>query len=854
MSKIIRTCILLPLLLLANAQAVETAAPKAATPAAKAPAAKSAGKLNILARAGTDTIQLLGPDSKQQIVISHDTPTAPGAPLVPNQDVTTKAKIEIIPAGIVSIDANGYITPLANGTATITARYNDLPLADKVVTVEKFGSHQPISFPNDVVPILTRNDCNTGGCHGKSGGQNNFRLSLLGYEPEKDFEFLVSESRGRRLFPAAPEYSLLLMKANGDTPHGGGARIDENSDEYKLIVRWIKNGMSYGPENDPIVDHIEVLPHERLVDPGSEQQLSVTAFFSDGSNRDITHLALYESNQPEMSSVDEKGLIKFEKQSGSTSIMVRFQEYVDIFNATIPLGAKMPVLPKPVNFIDEQIFTHLELLGMPPSADSDDATFLRRVTVDIAGRLPTLEEAKTFLASKDAKKREQTINTLLDSPDYADHFAGKWAAILRNKRTTEGHKRGTYLFHSWIRDSLLQNKPYNEFVSEILTASGEIGQNPPVAWYRAVKDEKSQMQDVAQMLLGIRIQCAQCHHHPYEKWSQDDYYSFSAFFSTLSRKKGEQPGEEIIFNKRAVAGSTNPNTKQRLKPTPLDGEPLELSPGQDPRVELSRWLTNKKNPFFSKMLVNRYWKHFFSRGLVEPEDDIRVTNPATHPKLLEQLTQSFTDSGYDMKQLIRTICNSHTYQLSATPNEHNAADTQNYSRYYPKRLQAEVLLDSINDVSDTANAFKGQVKGVRAIALPDDKFNGQSYFLTVFGRPEMDSACECERTQDANLAQSLHLINGQTLQKKLADASGRASILAKAKDRSDDDRISEIYLYALSRSPKSEELTAAKAHLEKKRKQSIADPKKMPTEKAEQESFEDILWALINTKEFRFNH
>jgi len=848
MIKLINTCILLPILLLTNIQAAE--------PSSKAPvaAAKPTEKLTILGRAGSDTIHLLGPDAKQQMVVTLDTTTAPGAQLVPNQDVTTKAKIEIIPAGIVSIDASGYITPLANGTATIIARYNDLPLADKVVTVEKFESHQPISFPNDVVPILTRNDCNTGGCHGKSGGQNNFRLSLLGYEPEKDFEFLVSESRGRRLFPAAPEHSLLLMKANGDTPHGGGARMDSTSDEYKLIVRWIKNGMSYGPENDAKVDHIEVLPHERLVKPGSKQQLSVTAFFSDGSNRDITHLALYESNQPDMSSVDETGLIKFEKQSGTTSIMVRFQEYVDIFNATIPLGAKMPPLPKPVNFIDEQIFTQLQLLGMPPSENSDDATFLRRVTVDIAGRLPTLDEAKNFLASKNSKKREVVINALLDSPDYADHFAGKWAAILRNKRTTEGHRRGTYLFHSWIRDSLMQNKPYNEFISEILTASGEIGQNPPVAWYRAVKDEKSQMQDVAQMLLGIRIQCAQCHHHPYEKWSQDDYYSFSAFFSTLSRKKGEQPGEEIIFNKRAVAGSTNPNTKERLKPTPLDGEAPELALGDDPRIELSRWLTDKKNPFFSKMLVNRYWKHFFSRGLVEPEDDIRVTNPATHPKLLAQLTKSFTDSNFDMKQLIRTICNSRTYQLSAAPNEHNATDTQNYSRYYPKRLQAEVLLDSINDVSSTANAFKGQIKGVRAIALPDDKFNGQSYFLTVFGRPEMDSACECERTQDANLAQSLHLINGQTLQKKLADASGRASLLAKAKDRSDDDRIAEIYLYALSRSPKTEELTAAKAHLAKKRKQSTDDPKKMPAEKAEQESFEDILWALINTKEFLFNH
>ena len=796
-----------------------------------------------------ESVSLEGPWSGQQLVVTEHIADE-------EKDVTSRVQWEIQPAGVASIDAHGYLTPLADGSATVSAR---LPESERVIsapiTVSQFASRPAIDFPNEVVPVFTKYGCNGGGCHGKSGGQNNFRLSLLGYEPWNDHDWLVRESRGRRLSPAAPEHSLLLMKATGEIPHEGGIRMEKGTRDYDTVVRWIRQGTPYGPEDGPGVERIAVFPEERVVSPRAEQQLAVTAYFSDGTTRDITRMAIYEANQEDRAEVDEKGHVLLQDKTGSTSVMVRFQEHVAVFRATIPLGATIERLPEPENFIDDLIFEKLTLLGLPPSPVSDDATFLRRVTIDIAGRLPTAAETKAFLDSDAADKRARKVDELLDSPDYAAYFAQKWAGIFRNKRTKETYQRGTYAFHDWLRSSLQENKPYDELVTEVVSASGEIGRNPAVGWFRSVKDSKEQMQDIAQVFLGIRMQCAQCHHHPYEKWSQDDYYGFAAFLTAVGRKPGEQPDEEIIYHRRVIPAMQNPNTRETLKPTPLGAEPREISIEEDPRKELAQWLTSEENPWFSHMLVNRYWKHFFSVGLVEPEDDMRVTNPATHPALLDALASHFKESGFNLKDLVRTICNSRTYQLSAVPNAHNVADTQNYSRYYPKRLQAEVLLDSINAVSRSRDTFTGQPTGVRATWLPDDKFNSDSYFLTVFGRPEMDSACECERVADANLAQSLHLINSDTIQNKLGHDGGTAAALAKATDRPDDQRLTELYVHALSRTPRPEELTAATAHLEKKRARAAtqADDEITP-ETAEREAFEDILWALLNTKEFLFNH
>ena len=489
---------------------------------------------------------------------------------------------------------------------------------------------------------------------------------------------------------------------------------------------------------------------------------------------------------------------------------------------------------------DPAIVAKLKALGLPASQVCGDSTYLRRVSIDLAGRLPTLAEAEQFLADKDPNKRENLVERLLASGEYADYFASKWSAILRNKRRQENDKPATYAFHQWIRGSLYENKPYDQFVREVLTATGQPGENPAVGWYREVKDMSAQVEDTAQLFLGLRLQCAKCHHHPFERWSQNDYYGFAAYFSRVGRKKGEQgQGSERILHQRGMAQATNPKTNAGVKPTGLGSAPLDISPESDPRHALVDWMAAKENPFFAKSLVNRYWKHLFGRGLVDPEDDMRVTNPATNPQLLDSLADDFIAHRFDLKHLLRTICVSTTYQLAADPNEWNLDDKQNFSRFYPRRLPAEVLLDAIDQVTGSNTNFAGVPAGTRATQLPDNGFN--SYFLTVFGRPESSSACECERSSDANLAQSLHLLNSGDIQNKLTNGSGHANQLANDKARSTEEKLRELYLLAFAREPRAEELAVAAAHVEK----NAADPKK---------AYEDIVWALINTKEFLFNH
>jgi len=708
---------------------------------------------------------------------------------------------------------------------------------------------RPLNFANDIVPILTKGSCNSGGCHGKSGGQNGFKLSLLGFEPQEDYEHIVKEARGRRVFPASAEQSLLLTKGTAQLPHGGGKKLDPKSEDYADLARWIREGMPYGKDSDPKMASISVEPSKLTMPLKGAQQLKVTAHYTDGSTRDVTKRALYEANEKAMAETSETGRVQLFDLPGDVAVMVRYQGKVSTFRATVPLGAPVEKLPASRGFVDDLVFAKLKTIGMPPSEIADDGTFIRRVTLDITGRLPTAAEMKDFMASKDAAKRSALIDRLLDSPDYAEYFANKWSALLRNQRTQPTFARGSYLFYSWIRDSIADNKPYDQFVREVVAASGDLDQNPPVAWYRQVKEMKQQMEDVAQLFLGTRMQCAQCHHHPFEKWSQQDYYGFAAFFSNVSRKPSTFAGEEMIFNKRGVAQTTNIRTKEAVTPTSLGGPTLKLKPEQDPRRALADWMSQKDNAFFAHTLVNRYWKHFFNRGLVEPEDDMRETNPPVNPELLSALAADFVKSGYDLKQLIRTITNSTTYQLSAVPNTYNAKDRQNFSRYYPKRLNAEVLYDSVNTLLDVQTSFAGQAPGTRAVALPDNSYNQTTYFLSVFGRPDSSSACECERTQEASLAQSLHLLNAAEIQTQLSRGNGRADTLTKD-TRPDDDKITDLYHIALSRDPNAAEVKFAHTHLDKKTAGKTGDE----AFKGKKEAYEDILWALLNTKEFLFNH
>ena len=804
----------------------------------------AANELRIYSVSAQDKkAKLLGPDANLQLVVYNSD----------LQDMTREVVYTSAPDNLISISDSGKVIPLGNGDVTITAT-DDKGLTGKLdLVVERFETPQPINFPNEIVPLFTKHGCNGGGCHGKSEGQNGFKLSLLGFEPTEDFEYLVKESRGRRLFPAAPEHSLLLRKGAGDLPHGGGARFEHDSWDYKAIVRWMEQGMPYGSPDDPILEKISVFPDSRIVDPGGKQQLAVTAYYSDGSVRDITGIATYESNQKEMGEVDQNGLVTMSTgETGDMAVMIRYQEQVSVFQATIPLGIPIESFPIAKNVIDEKVFAKLKTLGLPTSEICDDSTFLRRTSLDIAGRLPTLEETDKYLNSDNPNKRSEWIDSLLSTTDYAEFFANKWSSILRNKRKADTYTRGTQAFHEWIRQSFHINKPYNQFVSELVTARGEISHNPATAWFRNVTDQKERLQDTAQVLLGVRLQCAECHHHPYEKWSQQDYYGFSAFFSRIGKKKTDMPGEEAVFHNVGLATAKHPKTGQNIKPTPLGGDELDILAEDDPRDDLASWITDDKNPFFAPMLVNRYWKHFFNRAIVEPEDDMRVTNPPTNPELLQALSNQFISTGYDIKDLIRTICNSTTYQLSAIPNEHNAGDRQNYSRYYPKRLPAEVLLDSIDRMTGSPTSFAGQLPGTRAVALPDDSYNSSSYFLTVFGRPEMDSACECERAQGASLAQTLHLLNSKNIQDKLSGAGGNAQKLTSQKERVNEDKITELYKLAFSRNPKDDEMKTAIGYIKKKTEQIENDANKK--EDSIKMAYEDLVWALLNTKEFLFNH
>ena len=712
-----------------------------------------------------------------------------------------------------------------------------------------------IHFGTDIVPLLTRLGCNSGGCHGKATGQNGFKLSLFGFEPDVDYQALVHEARGRRLSPAAPDRSLLLLKATARMPHGGGRRLDETSDDYRILRDWIARGSPAPHPDDPRLERIELSPREQVLRKNSSQQLRVTAFFSDGTSRDVTRQVVYQSNEPGIAAVDVDGLVTTTSQHGLVAVMARFGEQIAAFQGAVPFAAddsqraavdaQLDQLePKLQTAVDRHLLRQWRRLGVVPSQPAHDATFLRRAMIDICGTLPTPDEITQYLADTRGDKRARLIDRLLDRPEYASYFAQKWADILQNRGagySTSKQRPGTTLFAGWIRDSLAANKPYDQFVSELLTASGRQNENPPTIWYRTVRKPPEFVESVAQAFLGVRIQCAQCHHHPTERWSQADYFGLAAVFARVGRKGGfadaEVPTDEIIF--LAERGEVlHPRTGARLPPRPLGGpEDFQLDAHDDPRRSLARWMASPDNPFFARTLANRLWAHFLGRGIIHPIDDARSTNPPSNPELLDSLARDFIASGYDVKQLIRVIASSYAYGLESSPHAGNAGDTQTFARFYPRRLSAETLLDGFSQVLDVPTVFAGLPPGTRAIDLPDE--NVAAHFLDVFGRPARMSACECERVDAPALNQALELVNSAELQRKLTAETGFAKRLAAA-DKSHADRAAEAFLRVLARRPRPDELQAAIAFLE-------SDPDGA-------EACRSLLWSLLATNEFLFNH
>jgi hypothetical protein len=793
-------------------------------------------------------VALNGSDDAAQLVV---TGTLADGRLV---DLTHVARYAVANATAV-VGTTGRVQPKANGAGEIAVSFG-AHTARLPVEARNVGENLPLNFTNQVVPVFTRLGCNSGGCHGKIAGQNGFRLSLLGFEPDLDYMTLVKEGRGRRLFPANPDASLFLTKATGRSPHGGGKKMEPDSDEYKVVRRWIAAGMPWGQDTDPKVTRISVFPEHRILSRGTTQQIAAYAHYSDGTVEDITRRAQYESNDGEIAAVTEGGQVRTLQLSGEAAIMTRFQGVVTVTRITVPLGVPTPAWQFPEQtVVDRHTAKKWRELGLVPSELCTDEQFIRRASLDITGTLPTPPQVAAFVADQDAKKREKLVDRLLETPEYAYFFANKWADILRVKRRGEqARAHGTFAFHEWIRTSVAADTPYSDFVRGIITATGDERRNPAVVWYKELTTPENFVDDVGQVFLGQRLACANCHHHPYEKWSQDDYWGLAAFFGRVGRKELRLPSAnpnnndnrtQVIFT-RAAGGVTNKRTNKAAEIRPLDGQPVE--PGEaDPREKLADWMTAKNNPFFARAVANRYWAHFFGRGIVDPLDDMRVTNPPSNPELLDALAKDLTDNNYSLKALVRTICKSRTYQLSSSPNDFNKNDKQAYARFYPRRVPAEVLLDAVNQVTDSPAGFNGLPRDRnapgRAIMLPDESFT--SYFLDVFGRPQRISACECERVNEANLAQALHLLNSDEIQGKLTRAGGRAATLA-ADPRPDEQKLTELFRWVFARTPTREDMTAALGHIrEMEGKHAGPAGKRI--------AYENILWALLNTKEFVFN-
>jgi len=701
---------------------------------------------------------------------------------------------------------------------------------------------KPISFELDVQPILAARGCNAGACHGKARGQNGFALSLLGFDSEFDYDAITKEARGRRLFPPAPERSLFLAKPTGQLPHGGGVRLPLGGDDYNLLLSWVKQGCPKEVEGQPTLTHITIDPTEMSLTPKEERQLTVTAHYSDGTTRDVTKRSAYQSNAAAVADANEQGQATAGPIPGETAIMARYMYQIAVCNVAIPLPGETPAevyakLPR-YNFIDGHVWTKLQSLGVTPSESIDDAKFLRRVTLDLIGRIPSPEEARAFIADPNPNKHAALVDSLLDRPEYADFWANKWADLLRPNPYRAGIK-ATLNYDNWIREQFRNNVPYDEFVRKLVTAQGSTWRNGAATMFRDRRSPDEVTPMISQLFLGVRLECAKCHHHPFEKWSQEDFYSFAAYFARVGHKgTGLSPpisgGEEMVYT--ASKGSvSHPLTGETLSPRPLFGEAPPTEDFSDPRQALATWMTSKQNDFFAEVQANRIWADLMGRGVVEPVDDLRVTNPPTNGPLLAALAQHFRDHDFDQKELLRVICNSYVYSLSSIPNDRNTADTLNYSRHYRTRLRAETLLDAIDDVTGTPTVYSAMPKQSRSVQIWTNRV--ASISLDTFGRPDANQDPPCERTGEATVAQTLHLMNAPTLHGKITADNSLAAKLA-AKELPPEAIIEELYLATYSRFPDPEETALCRVYF------TAATTRRKATE--------DLLWALINTPEFAY--
>ncbi len=770
-------------------------------------------------------ISLDRPEAAQQVLATEVTGAA-------HIDLTRQVEYHSGDPTVFSVNATGLVQPVADGAATLTVRYRDA-VRTIPVTVTGVTNPVPVSFRYEIQPLLTKSRCNAGGCHGKAEGQNGFKLSLFGFDDEADYDAIVSEGRGRRLDRAQPGESLLFLKGTALLPHGGGAKIERTGPRAALLLRWLHEGAPHeSPADQPVV-RIEVEPTDLVLVPLATQQLRVTAIDAAGRRHCVTREAEYVSNAPAIVAATPHGLLEATEVPGEAAILVRYLDKVTTCRVARPRPNSIGTRPAVHNFIDQHVGDKLVRLGIPVSEPIDDSAFLRRVSLDTIGTLPTADEARRFLADSAPDKRARLVESLLNRPEYADYWAMKWADILRADKiriTTQGAVGMT----RWLRTQFAANRPYDEFAREILTAQGSIQAESPAGFFKALETPEATARSVSQLFLGVRIECAQCHHHPSERWSQDDYAGLVGFFTGTAIKKLPNGAESLAV--KTGADHRHPRTGLPVPARALGAADARFENVLDRRQVFAEWMTAPDNPYFAKAIVNRLWAHYFGRGLVEPIDDLRATNPATNEPLFEALAAHLREVRYDLKAFTRTLLTSQTYQLSSAVNDGNVDDVQHFSHARPKAMPAEVLLDGLCQVTEVAEKFNGWPEGYRSIQVWDNRM--PSYFFRIFGRPVRASVCECERSNEPSITQALHLLNSPEINEKLSHKRGLARRLA-ASAKSTDEVLDEIYLTTLSRLPTSEERALLRD----------AFP---PVGQDRRAAVEDVLWSVLNTKEFLF--
>jgi len=750
------------------------------------------------------------------------------------EDVTEQATLTAVNAEV--LRKEGYtFYPKTDGETTVNVEYQGkaIQIPAKVQNAEVIP---PISYTLDVMPIFLKTNCNTGSCHGAARGKDGFRLSLYGFDVNGDYTRITRDFSSRRINLAFPEDSLLLTKGAGVVPHTGGTRFRKGDELYETVHEWLRSGALLDQGEIPTVTKVDIYPKGAVLNgEGAQQKISVRAYYSDGTDRDVTHLAYFSSNNDNSAVIEQDGVVTAQNR-GEAFIMARFDTHT--------VGTHFIVLPKNLqfawnelpenNYIDSHMHNKFKNLRIIPSELCTDEEFIRRVTLDVTGRLPTVEEYNAFLANVDPKKRDKLVDELLTRKEFVEIWVMKWAELLTIRTTNQISYKSMLLYYTWLQERVANNVPMNVMVQELLGSNGGTFANAATNYYQNETNTLKVAENVAQVFMGMRMQCAQCHNHPFDRWTMDDYYSFAAFFSQIGRKRGEDPREIIVFNSGS-GDVRHPVGNRVMAPKFLGGETPDVA-GKDRRQVMANWLASDENPFFAQNLSNIVWAHFFGKGIIQEVDDVRISNPPVNKELIDALSEKLRGYNYDFKKLVRDICTSRTYQLSTKTNETNEKDTTNFSHATLRRMRAEVLLDAITQVTTTSNKFPGLPSGARAVQIANG--NTSTYFLTTFGRAKRETVCSCEVKMEPNLSQALHMLNGDTVNAKITQGGLVTTRLGEEVPH--EKIIEEIYIRCMTRKPTEKELTNLM--------------ELVGQEENKQQALEDVFWALLNSREFVFNH